>query len=149
MLDHLVILFAFAAGPILPSQPPVRLGLWEASQTMSTSRATPPDTAPPMVRLRECVTQATWDKNFSARPNPTCTRSNESYANGHYVADFACPNGSGHIDTHFLTPEAVQIHSRMTVVTHGHTVTVEGLTDLHFVSTACGSVRPGQPLILH
>lgn len=136
----------------LPAAPPMKLGLWESTTSMTMNVPGMPggQRPPTMVHARSCVTAETWARTFtdSGRAGD-CTRSNEKFVDGHLTFDMACPRigGTGHGDMRFANGSGHgTVHLDMNL--GGHPVSSEMVIDSHFVDADCGSVVPGKPEIV-
>ncbi len=137
----------------LPSTPPMKLGLWEStsSMTMNIPGMTGPGRPPIVTKSRNCVNAETWAKAFtdSGRAG-SCSRTNEKYAAGHLSFDMACPNvsGTGHGEMNFAAGAGQgKVHLDMNMA--GRAVSSDMVIESHYVGADCGTVVPGKPEIIH
>ena len=138
----------------LPTTPPMKLGLWESSSTMTMQMTgmNMPSQPPHTIKTRVCVTAETWAKAFSNNSDRTavCTRSHESYGAGHYSFDMSCPsmNSSMHFVMDFSGEDSGHGRMHMDMNPNGHHAVVDSVLDTHFVSSNCGSLAPGASQII-
>jgi hypothetical protein len=136
-----------------PSTPPMKLGLWETTSTMSMQM--PGMNAPPQpprtVKARVCVTAETWARSFGNNDRvANCTRSNESYGAKHYSFDISCPatNSSGHFEMEFSSEDSGHGKLHIDMSPNGHHAILDNVMDSHFVSSDCGGLAPGKPQVV-
>lgn len=132
----------------LPSTPPIKLGLWESNTTMTMKM---PGMAMPQqtYKSRACVTADSWAKTLgSTQRMDVCTRTNESYAGGHFTFDITCPgaNGKGHADFDLTGTTSTRGTIHMELMPGRGPATSDTVVEGHFVSADCGSVVPGRPV---
>ena len=136
----------------LPIAPPMKLGLWETTSSMSMTMNGAAHSMPGM-KSRTCVTAETWAKAFAGdRPGGECTRTGEKLTGSHYTFDLTCPkmNGTIHGDMEFAELGSAghgKVHMEMSP--GGHAVVSDMEFDSHFVSADCGSVAPGKAQLVH
>ncbi len=136
---------AFGLGQ-LTGAPPMKMGLWDETVVTDMSGANVPAfLAHHTTKLRVCVTPDSWAKGLAAS-NKNCERKNESLTGGHYSADLSCPRQTGHIDMNFSGEDTA--HGTVQITMQGG-MTVNSVTDMHFVSADCGSVTPDKPQMVH
>lgn len=123
--------------------PPIKMGLWEATTTMSTGTN---------LKTRACLTQESYRDQLANMPRG-CTLSNSQSSSTSMSADVSCNlqndvKSSGHFSAQF--PDASTVHMTMTVTTsmQGRSMTMTMTSDSHFVSSDCGDVAPGQSQII-
>jgi hypothetical protein len=155
-MNFLIVRSAVAAGVLLagfqlPTTPPMKLGLWESSSTitMQMPGMQMPAMPPRSVKVRVCLTAETWAKalsNNNGRMN-NCTRTHESYSAGHYSVDVSCPemNGTGHFEMAFSGQDSSHGTMHMDMSPQGRHMIADSVVDSHFVSSDCGSVTPDHP----
>jgi hypothetical protein len=127
----------------LPALPPIKMGLWEATTTMSTGTN---------LKTRACLTQESYREQLANMPHG-CTLSNSQSSSTSMSGDVTCNlqndvKSSGHFSAQF--PDPATVHMTMTVTTtmQGRSMTMTMTSDSHFVSSDCGDVSPGQSQII-
>jgi hypothetical protein len=136
----------------MPSTPPMKLGLWEStsSMTLTMGGMNAPARPPILTHVQSCVTATTWSKAFAADGRAgACTRSHESYTPGRMSFDLTCPNqhGTGHVEMHFDGDTARgTVHIEINAA--GHPVVSQTAITSRYLGASCGSVLPGSPKIL-
>jgi hypothetical protein len=138
----------------MPTTPPMKLGLWETSGTitMQMPGMNMPPQPPRTVKSRVCVTAETWAKAFSSASDRTagCTRSNESYGASRFSFDMSCPamNSSAHFEMDFTSGDSGHGRMHMDMNPQGHHATVDTVLNAHYVSSDCGTLGPGKSEIV-
>ena len=127
-----------------------KFGLWEFTDSISYPDA---GRSAPLLnrttRARVCVTTSTIALTWLGQTSNFCTPLNSSRERGHITMDLTCPGMSGHVDTHIISPEHTHSVTRMMVSQQDHTKTFSNsIVDAHLVSSSCGSIQPGQPLVV-
>ena len=134
----------------LPTTPPMKLGLWESSTTM-TMKMPGMDMPPRTFKSRSCATAESWAKMLgSSQRTDACQRTNESFSGGHYTFDMSCPsmNGKGHADFDLSDSTATHGTVHMDMSPGGRQATSDLVVEGRFISADCGSVVPGKPELL-
>ena len=137
----------------MPSTPPIRMGLWEATFSGSvTMDGKPAPTTPGVTtgKSRSCYTPQSWTGAFGSDSQRGCKRVNETWANRKYSFDLECPNmhGTGHIEATFAGEESGHGSVHIEMEPPGHHMVMDRTFDLKFVSADCGAVTPEHPVMV-
>jgi hypothetical protein len=132
----------------LPSTPPIKMGLWESTSTM-TMTMPGKQMSPMTLTARSCYTAATWTGAFGSDAKEGCTRSKETWANRKYSFDMSCPSkgAKGHIEVVFPTDGAGHGTAHIELDGSGQHMVMDRTFDLRFVRSDCGSVTPDSPVV--
>ena len=130
------------------SKPPMKLGLWETSNstTMSMEDSTPHQS--PILKWRSCLTAESWRKAFGGGEkvgNASCTRSHETFERGHYSFDLTCPSisGTGHGEMTFSDiSDTGHGTLHLDMVAQRHQIATDSVIDTRFIREDCGSLAP-------
>ncbi len=139
----------------LPATPPMKMGLWETTSSMTMSGAQMPPGmagAGQTMKARQCFTPETWAKALGAsQRQQSCTRTHEVYTSNHYAFDLSCPNSgtTGHFDMTFDSKESGHATLHMSMNNNGNEMNVDSTIESHFISSDCGNVSPDRPQIVH
>lgn len=149
MLKPLLVLALFIAGVAPAPTAPMKMGLWESTSTVTMTGIQMPNMPPRTIKMKRCVTQETWASNFQNRADSACQRSNESFTEHHYSADFSCASGNatGHVDMDFPSSESGHGKVHMEITAGEHHIVSDSSIEMHFVGDSCGSVQPGHPVM--
>ena len=155
--------------------PPIKMGLWEGSTTITMQgMQIPPDVAarlqamgrpvpgaPHTVVSQSCLTPDEWRKSFAdvnRHGTMECTTSNMVQDEHQLSFDESCtsPRGGtleGHIKLTFDDSEHTrgEMHMKGTVPTGAsgaQPLTSDMTISSHFLSADCGDIKPGSPKIL-
>ena len=127
----------------LPTTPPAKLGLWETSSTTTMTMQgmnLPPRTS----KVRSCTTAETWAANIGKPQGQDCTKTSETFSGHSYSADVSCSSGAkGHVTMTWDSPDSSHGTMHLDMNAHGQSVSMDMTTTAHFVSSDCGSVKPG------
>ncbi|HXS14374.1 MAG TPA: DUF3617 family protein [Acidobacteriaceae bacterium] len=123
----------------LPSSPPIKMGLWEATSSVSTARST--------MKSRACVTPESYQEEVTRVPDG-CTVTNRVVTGNSLTADVSCtmPNGvsgTGHVQANFTGTDQVHTTIQISMAMGGRTTPINIISDAHFVQTDCGDIPPG------
>ena len=134
----------------MPTEPPMKLGLWET--TSSTKMQMPGmDMAARTMKVRSCATAESWRKAFgSARQSKDCTPVNEKHTATTYSFDLSCSSSkaTGHVEMDFGDGTTGHGSMHMVMDAGGKTMTMETTWESKYVGADCGSVAPGTPEII-
>ena len=124
--------------PLIGNAPPIKMGLWEATTTTSTSK---------VFKTRSCVTPQSYREMLTRMP-PNCALSNQTNSGTSITEEVSCTASNGNVSTGHVSvqiPDSGTAHSTMTLsaTEEGHTMTLTVVTDSHFVSADCGDIAPG------
>lgn len=150
------------------SAPPIKIGLWENTATVTTTTHLPPEasakmnapggvmTMPPrVVTTKTCHTASDWAKSIAAvNQGKNCTISNKVMTAKGMSMDMTCSvpgqgASTGHIDVVFDSTE--QVHSTMhmtftgaATAQHGtgFSSTMDVKSEGHYLGADCGDVKP-------
>jgi hypothetical protein len=152
MVKSGVVMGVLLAGfPQPPAAPPMKLGLWEITTTMTMVMPGMPAQPPRSVKVRNCVTAETWTKSFGRSQRASdCTVSHESVTPGHDSFDMSCPsmNATGHGEMDFSGGSTGHGRMHMDINSGGQHMITDTVWDSHFISADCGAVAPGKPEML-
>ena len=142
----------------MPATPPMKMGLWE---TTSTTTMTMPGMNMPSrtTKMQMCHTPESWAKNLmpqTGRPGgqsngqSDCEMSNQSFSGHTYSVDISCPKSGtkGHMTSTFDSPDSSHGTTHMEMNANGRSMTMDSTTSSHFVSSDCGTVKPGSAVIV-
>ena len=136
----------------MPSTPPIKMGLWEATYTGSVTMdgKAMPAAAVATGKSRSCYTPQSWTGAFGSDSQKGCKRLNETWANRKYSFDLECPNmhGTGHIEATFAGEESGHGSVHIEMEPPGHHMVMDRTFDLKFVSADCGAVTPEHPVMV-
>ena len=129
--------------------PPVKMGLWEGTRI-----TTPAGAEPATVKTQICVTPETFERSLGmmTKQQPGCTINTVKTAKG-YTFDGSCslPNG-GSMQLHGMESiddsEHTSGSSHSTMTMNGKTMESDSKRTSKFVSSSCGAVQPGKPVVL-
>jgi hypothetical protein len=136
----------------VPSAPPMKVGLWESTTTLTIASPRLKGTARPPIlgKTRSCVSANSWAKAFAnSGREGACTRINETFSKGLLSFDLHCPNvnGTGHGEMSFSgTTGHGRVHLDMKP--GGQAVSSDTLIQSRYVGASCGAVAPGKPVVL-
>ncbi len=150
MLSKLLLALPFllqtaaVQNPAASNLPPIKMGLWEASITSSTS--TP-------MKTRSCMTQQSYQQQMAHVP-AGCTLTNLSRGSANMSGDVSCksPNGaqgSGHFDAEFPDTSTINSTISITVNMQGRSMPITVKTQSHYIGPDCGDIKPGAAQIVH
>jgi hypothetical protein len=131
---------------LLAQSAPIKMGLWE--KTMVTSNG---DGAPATMTAKSCITSEEWQRMVAnaQKPHDGCKMNTVKSANG-YTFNGTCNfpqgptleiNGSQTIQD----SEHIVSESHSTSTTNGKTRKTDSHSTSRFLSSSCGSVKPGDP----
>jgi hypothetical protein len=151
----LVATAMLAAGMGRPlDAPPIKMGLWESTATMTmkmqgSNSPMPGMGAPRAFKVHTCYTAESWAKMLAntQRQGADCVRSNEALSPKGYSVDVSCAksNTTGHFQWTFDDPENAHATVHMDSNPGGHAMTSDMTIATHFLSSDCGSVTPDKP----
>ncbi len=158
-----------AAGQLAWAQsaPPIKMGLWQNTATVTTTMHLPPEMAaqmnapggamampPRTVETKTCHTAADWEKSFANSQARNCTITNKLMTAKGMSLDLTCTEpGQGkavaHMDAVFDSPEQVHSTMHMTFVQDsaaqhgaGTSTTMDVKSESRYLSADCGNVKP-------
>lgn len=135
----------------LPSTPPMKLGLWEITTTMTMEMPGMPAQPPHSVKVRSCVTAASWTKSFGKMQQAgDCTLSHQSMTAGHYSFDVSCPsmNATGHSEMDFSGGTTGHGTMHMEMNASGRQMVTHAVWDSRYLGADCGAVTPDKPQMI-
>ena len=138
----------------MPAKPPMKMGLWESTTTMTMKMPDMPNMpggVPRTTKVRSCMTPENYAKNFyNSQQQKDCTRTNETWSGGKYTVDISCPamNSKGHLEMNVSSMESGHGTMHMDMSPGGRSMSMDMTIDTHFVSADCGSVSPDKPEII-
>jgi hypothetical protein len=124
---------------------PIKMGLWESTSVIDNGDGSP-DTA----KVKSCITPADWDKMLKGGSQlpKGCTQNLVKTARG-YTIDASCNNPRSAMQMHgtstIVDAEHIQAEMQTTMTMSGKTTHIVMHSTGHFVSAACGTVKPGDP----
>jgi len=140
-------LLAVSSGALYAQAPPIKMGLWE--KTLTTSGGVGGDAT---MKAKSCVTAETWQQMLSnaskqhAGCNINRTQSGNTYSySGSCALQHVTMTMKG--STTIRDAEHITSESQTTTVINGKTRQAVMKDESHFVSSNCGSVKPGEPEI--
>jgi len=155
-----------------PAPPPVKMGLWESSVTMTMGGfQIPPDVAAKMQAMgrpvpgaahttvtQSCLTADQWTKtwaNLNKRGDMECKVSNLTQGSQKLSFDTSCTSQQGGVFTgHFEMFFDDDEHSHGTMHMKGESgsggqpIVMDMKMTSHFVSADCGEVKPGDAKVI-
>jgi hypothetical protein len=137
---------AMGSASLLAQSAPIKMGLWE--KTMVTSNG---DGAPATMKARSCITPEEWQRMAAnaQKPHDGCTMNTVKTANG-YTFNGTCniPQGPTLVINGSQTiqdSEHIVSESHSTSTTNAKTRKTDSHSTSRFLSSSCGSVKPGDP----
>lgn len=149
-MRFIVITAVLAAGSasLLAQSAPIKMGLWE--KTMVTSNG---DGAPATMKSKSCITPEEWQQMVAnvQKPHDGCKMNTVKTANG-YTFNGTCNIGEGSSvvmngSQTIQDSEHIVSASHSTTTMNGKTRKTDIQSSSRFLSSSCGSVRPGNPEI--
>jgi hypothetical protein len=153
---------AAAQSPAPVSAPPIKMGLWQSSVTVDMSAMTGMHGGSITNTSQSCMTPDTWKNAFhSMQQRQQQTPANCSTTNvqqdAHQLAfqiDCSTPQGdSSSIHVQMFLDSETAMHGHATVKMSGPNlpqgVSMSSVISSKFVSSDCGSVKPGESKPLH
>ena len=142
----MTVVVAAGSTTLLAQMPPVRMGLWEKTVLTSTGEG-----SPATMKARSCITAEQWQEMTSniQKPHPGCKMDVVKTGNGYTFHGVCTPaagsslvmNGSQTIQD----PEHIVSQSQSTTTMNGKVRKIEVHSTSRFLSSSCGSVKPGEP----
>ena len=137
---------AIGSASLMAQSAPIKMGLWE--KTMVTSNG---DGAPATMKAKSCITPEEWQRMVAnaQKPHDGCKMNTVKTANG-YTFNGTCNippgptmviNGSQTIQD----SEHIVSESHSTSTTNGKTRKTDSHSTSRFLSSSCGSIKPGDP----
>lgn len=126
---------------------PIKMGLWE-----STSVVDDGDGAPDTTKAKTCITPADWERILTgpSQLDQGCTQSVTKTPRG-FTIDATCTHPKStmqmHIASTIVDSEHIQTEMQTAMTMAGTTRHIMMHSTGHFVSAACGAVKPGEPEI--
>ncbi len=137
---------AMGSASLLAQSAPIKMGLWEKTMVTSTG-----DGAPATMKAKSCVTPEEWQRMAAnaQKPHDGCTMNTVKTANG-YTFNGSCniPQGPTLVINGSQTiqdSEHIVSESHSTSTTNGKTRKTDSHSTSRFLSSSCGSVKPGDP----
>jgi hypothetical protein len=137
---------AIGSASLLAQSAPIKMGLWE--KTMVTSNG---DGAPATMKAKSCITSEEWQRMVAnaQKPHDGCKMNTVKSANG-YTFNGTCnfPQGPTLVINGSQTiqdSEHIVSESHSTSTTNGKTRKTDSQSTSRFLSSSCGSVKPGDP----
>lgn len=173
IIGFLGMLFLSAGIAAAETTPPIKMGLWQSTETTVISGfSLPPQVAAELKRLgrslpgqtphtavyESCLTEAQWQKELEmagASRKQDCTTSNMKNSAKSLSFDITCKNShyatAGHWDVGF--PDTEHMHGVGTMrgeaaAQGAQAVSTNTTFDSHYVGASCGSVQPGTSKVL-
>jgi hypothetical protein len=140
------VAIGLASTALLAQAPPVKMGLWEKTMTMTGLPS-----GPMTMKSKSCVTPDSWKEMVgnSSKTQPGCTTNLTKTSNGYsFVSNCTRPQGGTMTAKGSATiqdAEHIIGESHTTSTTNGKTREMEMHSTSHFLSASCGTVRPGDP----
>jgi hypothetical protein len=146
-MRYLVIMAVLAAGStsLLAQSAPVKMGLWEKTMVVSS------DGTQSTMKAKDCVTPEEWQRMTAniQKPHEGCKINTVKNGNGYtYSGTCNVPQGPSMV---LSGSQTIQDSEHILSETHT-TTTMNGKTrksDIHstsrFLSSSCGSIKPGAP----
>ncbi len=157
VLNLLIMKSGVSVGALLaglfqaPSTPPMKLGLWEITTTVTMEMPGMPAQPPRSMKVRSCVTAESWTKSFGKmQQTGDCTLSHQNMTAGHYSFDVSCPsmNATGHSEMNFSDETTGHGTMRMEMNAGGQQMVTSSVWDSHYLGADCGAVTPDKPQII-
>lgn len=139
---------AVGSASLLAQSAPVKMGLWE--KTMVTSNG---DGSPTTMKAKSCITPAEWQQMMAnaQKSHDGCKMNTVKTTNG-YTFNGTCNIAQGSslvmngAET-FQDSEHIAAESHSTTTMNGKTRKLDIRSTSRFLSSSCGSVKPGDPEI--
>jgi Protein of unknown function (DUF3617) len=138
--------------------PPVKMGLWETeSSTTMSGMANIPGGGKHTTVTQGCLTPENWKGEFEKiqRADQDCKVTNTQQDAHSLTVDETCStarySSTVHMEAHFENAEHMHGTGKATITGQGmpQGMTMDFAIDSHFVSSACGDVKPGSAKIVH
>ena len=137
---------ALSSATLFAQSLPVKMGLWE--KTLVTSNG---DGAPATMKARSCITPQEWQQMMATmlHPHDGCNLKTMKTGNT-YTFDGTCniPPGAPLVISGSETiqdSEHIVSESHSTTTMNGKPRKIDSQSSSRFVSSSCGSVKPGDP----
>ena len=137
---------AIGSASLLAQSAPIKMGLSEKTMVTSTG-----DGAPATMKAKSCITREEWERMVAnaQKPHDGCTMNTVKTANG-YTFNGSCniPQGPTLVINGSQTiqdSEHIVSESHSTSTTNGKTRKTDSHSTSRFLSSSCGSVKPGDP----
>ena len=137
---------AIGSASLLAQSAPVKMGLWEKTMVTSSGEGTPVT-----MKSKSCVTPEEWQRMIAnaQKPHDGCKMNTVPTANG-YTFEGACngPQGASMVIRGSQTiqdSEHIVSESHSTSTANGRTRKTDSHSTSRFLSSSCGSVKPGDP----
>jgi len=150
--------------------PPVKMGLWKTTSTMTTSGfELPPDVAarmkamgrspgePRTVNTLSCLTAEKWQKIFDpSQHNQKCQFTNQQQSSSGMSADMACSSGAGahtsagHMAMTYDSSEKMhgKFHMEVTSQSQPHPILIDNSFTGVYQGADCQGISPDMPKVL-
>lgn len=131
---------------LLAQTPPIKMGLWE--KKMTTTRETG---APVTLTSKSCVTAEEWERMManSAKPHKNCTVNKSTTAHGYSFNSTCTMQGGASLSitgsTTIQDPEHITGEMHSTMTRNGQKQEMQSQSTSRFLSSDCGSIKPGDP----
>ena len=124
---------------------PVKEGLWEIVFYKDDGAAD--------FRTHECLTQKSFAEMITkVNSHPGCKLTSQNFSSRGITVDMSCNTSKYQLNTHgfigVLDSEHVRVTQTAKMALQGHSNETTTKSDGHFLSSSCGSVKPGDPEIL-
>lgn len=163
------------AAMVAQSAPPVKVGLWQSTSTVTMSgMQIPPDVAaklqamgrqipgaqPRTTVMQSCLTAEKWQKTFSdmqqQRPNQQCTLSNQQTSSSGMSADISCKSAdsgatsTGHMEVTFVSQEKAtgKAHIETTMQQQPKPIEMNMTFESVFQGSDCKGISPDSPKVV-
>lgn len=140
-----IAVLAAGVGVLQAQAPPVKMGLWEKTITMTGTAGTS------TMKAKSCVTAESWQEMVqnSQKQHPGCEVKHSQSGNS-YSYSGSCSTAHGMKMTFdgsstIRDAEHIVSESHSTSTLNGKTHQSEMKAESHFVSASCGNVKPGEP----
>jgi hypothetical protein len=166
----LPVAVTLAAAAAAQTAPPVKMGLWKTSSTITTSGfQLPPDVAarmkaagrspgePRTVNTLSCLTAEKWKKIFDpSQHDQKCQFTNQQQSSSGMSADMACSSGNGahtstgHMAMTFDSTEKMhgKFHMEVNSQSQPHPILIDNSFTGLYQGADCQGVSPDTPKVL-
>lgn len=133
------------------STPPVKMGLWQTTQTSTIAGMG----QLPRIVMQSCFTQAEW-KNFfkNMQQDHNCTITHMHQTATSMTADMACHSGdsnsTSHVEVSFVSPEEMhgKVHGEITSPKQPQPMVFDSEFDSVYKGADCQGISPHSPRII-
>ena len=168
------MLWIFGVAVAQISEPPVKMGLWQTTNTSTmTGIQIPPDVAarlqamgrplpsmgqPHTTVVQSCLTPEKWKNMFSdMQRDRECQFTNVHQASDSFSADIACKsadgryNSTGHIEANFPSTEKMhgKAHMETIMQSQPQPIVADMSFDSVYQGADCQGISPDSPKVIH